>query len=52
MIKISKDQAKWLTENNFIKNKNGQYIDLIIIGKKKKSRRKKHYTTELIARNL
>lgn len=52
LIEISKEEMNWLIENNYIKNQNGKYIDLVVIGNKKKSRRKKRYTTEPIARNL
>ncbi|NMA31160.1 MAG: hypothetical protein GX941_05075 [Candidatus Methanofastidiosa archaeon] len=52
MIEITKEEMNWLIENNYIKNQNGKYIDLVVIGNKKKSRRKKRYTTEPIARNL
>ena len=36
----------WLIENNYIKNQNGKYIDLIVIGNKKKSKRKKYKLQE------
>jgi len=52
LIEITKEEMNWLIENNYIKNQNGKYIDLVVIGNKKKSRRKKRYTTEPIARNL